>query len=153
MSDSDVIARRAARVIVVDGAGRVLMFNGHDPGNPADRFWLTVGGGIEPGEDAATAAARELAEETGLQLSPDRLGEPVWRDVTEFPFNGRRYRQEQVWFLVRVASWQVDRSGHNELEQRYMEEHRWFGPEDFATATDPYYPSELPDLLRRLGVA
>jgi 8-oxo-dGTP pyrophosphatase MutT (NUDIX family) len=33
-----------------------------------DWAWTTPGGGVEPGEDATTAARRELAEETGLVL-------------------------------------------------------------------------------------
>jgi 8-oxo-dGTP pyrophosphatase MutT (NUDIX family) len=39
-------------------------------------YWHTVAGGIEPGEEAESAAARELAEETGLvaQLGRSRFG-------------------------------------------------------------------------------
>jgi len=152
MSASDVIVRRAARVIVADVAGRVLMFHAHDPANPDDRFWYTAGGGIEAGEEPAAAAVCELAEETGLVLSPAGLGEPVWHDVAEFPFEGRLYRQEQVWFLTRVASWEVDTSGLNEVELRSVDGHRWFGADDFAAVEDPYYPPDLPERLRRLGV-
>lgn len=152
MSGSDVIARRAARVIVADAAGRVLMFHGHDPANPADRYWLTAGGGIEPGENAADAAVRELAEETGLVLTATELGAPVWRDVTEFGFDGRRYRQEQTWFLVRVPAWDVVSGGFNAVELRSMDGHRWFTRDDFAASVDPYYPPDLPELLLRLEV-
>jgi 8-oxo-dGTP pyrophosphatase MutT (NUDIX family) len=150
---SEVIERRAARVLVVDAAGRVLMLRGFDPENPAVRYWFTVGGGLEPSESTAQAAARELAEETGLRIDAEALGEPVWTDVTEFPFDGRRYRQDQVWYLVRVDSWEVDRSGFDEIERATVDAVAWWAPQDFQAATDPYYPPDLPALLHRLGVA
>ncbi|GAA1030308.1 hypothetical protein GCM10009557_21790 [Virgisporangium ochraceum] len=152
MSESSVIERRAARVLVVDAAGRVLMLQGFDPADPGRRYWFTVGGGLEPGESVAEAAVRELFEETGLQITVDRLGAPVWSDVTEFPFDGRRYRQEQQWFLVRVPSLSVDRSGFDAIERATVSDVAWWSLSDFATSRDAYYPPDLPSLLRRLGV-
>lgn len=153
MSGSEVIARRAARVLVLDATGQVLMLRGCDPARPHHRYWMTVGGGLEDGEAVTDAAVRELAEETGLRLTPPDLGEPVFHDVTEFPFDGRWYRQEQVYFAVRVPSWDVDFSGFEAIERATVDTHRWWSLDDFATATEPYYPAELPDLLRRLAVA
>ena len=153
MSESPVIERRAARVLVVDAAGRVLMLRGCDPADPGRPYWFTVGGGLEPGESVAEAAVRELAEETGLRLPIGEVGEPVWNDVTEFPFDGRRYRQEQSWFLVRVPSLDVDLSGFDEIERAtVIRRGRGGRPADFAAASEPYYPPDLPVLLRRLGV-
>src|SRR6185503_16970235 len=102
MSPQEMIPRRAARVLVVDGAERVLLFRGFDPHEPDRRYWFTVGGGLDPGETSAEGAAREAREEVGLPLVPDQLGEPVWHEVAEFPFEGVWYRQEQDFFLVRV---------------------------------------------------
>ncbi len=150
MSGSDAIVRRAARVIVVDAMGRVLMLRGCDPARPEHRYWMTVGGGLEHGESVTEAAARELGEETGVRLGPQDFGTPVWHDVTEFPFDGRWYRQEQDYFLVRVPSCEVDPSGFNEIERATVDAHRWWERADFAVATEPYYPRELPDLLDRL---
>ena len=62
---------KAASVIVTDGAGRVLLVQrAREPGRG---LWAFPGGRQKPGETPAEAAARELAEETGIVLSPEAL--------------------------------------------------------------------------------
>src|SRR5260370_27747566 len=56
--------RRAARVIVLDPEGRVLLFR-YDEGPPNGRHWSTPGGGLNDGEDYPAGARRGLAGETG----------------------------------------------------------------------------------------
>ncbi|MEH0935035.1 NUDIX hydrolase [Micromonospora psammae] len=141
--------RRAARVLLVDAAGRVLLFDGTDPARPDHRYWLTPGGGLDPGETPAQGAARELAEETGLRLDPAALGEPVWSETIEFTFDGVGYRQEQQFFLVRVPAWEVDTAGFTDLERASVAGHRWWSPEELAASGDRYYPAELPAVLTR----
>jgi 8-oxo-dGTP pyrophosphatase MutT (NUDIX family) len=145
--------RRAARVLLVDAAGRVLLFAGTDPARPDHRYWFTPGGGLEPGETPATGAARELAEETGLRLPPEELGEPVWRETIEFPFDGVRYRQEQEFFLVRVPSWEVDTAGFDEIERASVHGHRWWPVDALTATTERYYPVDLPALVARVLAA
>lgn len=142
--------RRAARVLLVDAAGRVLLFHGFDPARPGHRYWFTPGGGLDPAESPAAGAIRELAEETGLRLDPAELGEPVWSETTEFPFDGVWYSQQQVFFLVRVSSWEVDTAGFDDVEQRSIAGHRWWPPDELAASDERYYPAELPALLSRL---
>lgn len=144
------ISRRAARVLLLDGADRLLLFHGVDPARPGHTYWFTPGGGLDPGESWAHGAARELAEETGLRLEPAALGEPVWREVTEYPFGGRWYRQEQQFFLVRVPRWEVDTAGFDQLERDTVDGHRWWSVEELDATTERCYPVELPDLFRRL---
>ncbi|MBX6354614.1 MAG: NUDIX domain-containing protein [Micromonosporaceae bacterium] len=146
----DAIPRRAARVLLVDGAGRVLMFHGFDPARPAHSYWFTVGGGLEPDEPAAAGAARELAEETGLRMTAAQLGSPIWREVTEFPFDGRWYRQEQEFFLVQVPAWEVVTDGFDAVERGSIDGYRWWTISELESTTERFYPVELPDLLRRV---
>jgi 8-oxo-dGTP pyrophosphatase MutT (NUDIX family) len=140
--------RRAARVLLVDAAGRLLLFRGFDPARPEHgRWWFTPGGGLDPGETYAQGAARELAEETGLRLTPAELGEPVHADVVEFPFDGVWYRQEQQFFLVRVAAHEVDTAGFSEVERGSVDGHRWWSAHELSGTAERYYPVDLADVL------
>lgn len=145
---ADPVPRRAARVLLVDGADRILMLHGRDPARPEHGYWFTVGGGLDEGESPAQGAARELAEETGLAVAAEDLGEPVWHEVTEFPFGGRSYRQHQDFFLVRVPSWQVRTDGFNAVEETSIDGYRWWRVEELVASGERYYPAELPALLR-----
>jgi len=147
---TEAIPRRASRVLVVDEAGRLLLFHGFDPARPDHGYWFTVGGGLDPGESAAQGAVRELFEETGLRAAATDLGEPVWREVTEFPFDGRRYRQEQEFFVLRVPVVEIDTGGFNEIERACVDGHRWWTIEELETTAERCYPAGLADLLRTL---
>jgi 8-oxo-dGTP pyrophosphatase MutT (NUDIX family) len=142
--------RRAARVLLVDDADRLLMFSGFDPARPEHRFWVTVGGGLDPGESSAEGAVREVAEETGLRLDPALLGEPVRTDVVEFPFEGVWYRQEQIFYFVRVAPFDVSTAGFDEVERRSIDGNRWWSLAELRDTTEPIYPKDLPDLLENV---
>jgi hypothetical protein len=55
--------REAARVLIMDGAGRALLVRFcNDAGHS---WWTAPGGALESGEDHLAAARRELAEELG----------------------------------------------------------------------------------------
>lgn len=145
-------ARAAARILLVDSSGRVLMFRGFDPSFPDVRYWFTPGGGIDDSEDFATAAVRELREETGLAVTASDLGDPVHEDVAEFSFDGVTYRQEQMFYLVRVAQWTVDSTGFDSYERDSIDEHRWWSIAELGNAAEPYYPRDLIDVLKKAGV-
>ncbi len=143
--------RQAGRVLVIDGGGRLLLLHGFDPARPDQPYWFTVGGGAEPGESLAQAAARELREEAGLAAQPADLGDPVWHEVAEFSFQGTSYRQEQDFFLLRVGSPEIRADGLDDEEAAVIDGHRWWTPAELEATTEPYYPAGLPALLRSLG--
>lgn len=83
-----------------------------------------------------------------MRLTPDELGEPVWQQTIEFSFDGQWYRQEQVFFLVRVPTWEVDTTGFTEVERACVEGHRWWTVEELARTVDRIYPEDLTGILR-----
>ncbi|WP_250001734.1 NUDIX hydrolase [Actinoplanes sp. M2I2] len=146
-----VVERRAARVLLVDPAGRALLLQGSDPARPGTTWWFTPGGGLEPGESAAQGAARELFEEVGLRVDPDALGESFHQELTEFSYGGRRYSQEQEFFVLRVPGWQVDTAGMDAEEKATITAHRWWSADEIEASAESVYPVELPGLLRRMS--
>lgn len=150
VADSEVIPRRAGRVLLVDADGRVLLLQGFNPAAPGELFWFTIGGGVDDGESTAEAAARELREEAGLTIEPGELGSPVWQRVARFGFDGRRYQQEEEYFLVRTGAVEVSLAGLDEIEQETIVGYRWWNAAELESARERFYPQELPQLLRDL---
>jgi 8-oxo-dGTP pyrophosphatase MutT (NUDIX family) len=151
-SRENPVPREAGRVLLVDGSDRILLVRGSDPGRPGSRYWFTVGGGLDPDEGVADAAARELFEETGLRVDPATLGEVVWRETTEFPYDGTWHRQRQVFYLLRVDTWEVAVDALDPGEEHYIHEHRWWSLAELEATSEKVYPPDLPMLLRTIGV-
>lgn len=135
--------RPAARILLVDGGGRVLLFRFTPDDRPS--FWCTPGGALDPGESYAEAARRELREEVGLDLD---CGPQVARRIAEFrSIEGVEVTADERYFRVNVDACDVTAAGHTDLERRVMTQWRWFTPAELAALAEPYFPVDLPDLL------
>ena len=75
-------------------------------------------------------------------MSPAELGDPVWHEVTDFPFDGRWYRQEQDFYVVRVDSWEVSIDGlRRESSARSIDGHRWWSLAELTTTDETVLPA------------
>ncbi len=148
-----ITPRKAARAVLVDREGDVLLLCGRDPSSPAATlFWFTPGGGIEPGESAEDAARREAREEVGAQLGA--LGPVVWHRTVEFVFDGAAYSQHEVFYVVEVDRFQPRPLCPTELEVRSGMRAAWWRLAELERATAPVHPGRLAQLLgdwRRYG--
>ncbi|MFI9275464.1 NUDIX hydrolase [Kitasatospora sp. NPDC052896] len=144
--------RRSARVLLLDGADRVLLLKFHvDPGDPAaGHGWSTPGGGIEEGEQPAEAAARELREEIGLTVTPARLGRLVAETSGYADLGWAAGQFEDLYFHLRVADHRVDTSGQLADERRYHAGHRWWTIDELAATRETVHPLGLTGLLAEL---
>ncbi len=146
------LERRAARVLLLDGAGRILLQECRDPSAPTGgSWWNTPGGGLDEGESPPQAAARELHEETGLRIGPDELGPVVHQRVAEFRVAGAAYRQSEDYFLVRADVFEAAPTASSDLELAAVLRTRWWTREELRGTGERVYPAELLDVLDRLG--
>jgi 8-oxo-dGTP pyrophosphatase MutT (NUDIX family) len=138
-----VIERRAARALLIAGRS-VLLIKGCDPARPeAGTWWLTPGGGIEADEAIEDAMVREILEETGLQITPERVGNVVATRVGKFSFDNESYVQTETFFAIAVERFDPHAEGWDSIEQRALLEHRWWTIEELRATTERLYPMEM----------
>jgi 8-oxo-dGTP pyrophosphatase MutT (NUDIX family) len=146
--------RTAARVVVVDPDGRVLLFGSRlvdleTPPGPV-LYWYTPGGRTEPGESARITATRELAEEIGLVVDPGALEGPVWLRRVVAPLLGELYDHRETYFVLRDVVHEVDVSGQTELEAYEDQPWRWWSVAEIAASEEMFVPRELATALPEL---
>ncbi len=138
--------RRAVRVLLVDDRARILLFEDSDRAVDI-RWWMTPGGGIDPGESELQAGVRELFEETGLSVDERELLGPIAIRTVLHGYSDHINEQQEAFYVVRVPAFEVDITGHSDDEKLTVLQHRWWSVSELATATDSVWPANLLDLL------
>ena len=142
-----LVPRQAARAILMDAGGRVLLIHFAMPrGDDVYTFWATPGGGLEPDESAMAAAKREVLEELGLSLA---LHGPVHTAVGIFEYDGVMVENTDTFFLGRCDVTPA-LQGATDHERAALLALRWWTPEEIENTGEDVYPRDLAEVLRRL---
>ncbi len=137
-------ARRAVRVLVLDETDRMLLFLDSDLGlDPVTHWWVTPGGGVDPGESDLEAGVRELWEETGLVVTGADLVGPLLTRTVVHGYSDKVVDQVEVFYVVRVPAFEVDTAAHTEEEQLTVADIRWWPLADLATTAEDVWPRDV----------
>ncbi len=140
--------RQVSRIVLLDPDDRILLLHGFEPDRPTETWWFTPGGGLEGTESREEAARRELAEETGITDAV--LGPVLWKRHCAFPFDGRRWEQDEWYYLGRTDRTATHTGGQTDLERRSVSGLRWWTWEELSASRETVYPTRLVELLRTL---
>lgn len=139
-------------MVIIDRQDRVLLFQDTDPGYPDQHWWVTPGGGLDPGETEQQAAVREVAEETGLVIAESDLTAPVAYRTVQHGYSDQVLEQRETFFLVRVDHFTPDSSAFTPEEKITIAGHRWWTADELAAATAEWiWPANLLELIAHAG--
>ena len=148
MSDG-VLRRRAARVVLLDESGRVLLMAAKDPADARKGSWWEIpGGGIDHGEDTsrrrpsgALRGDRDLRRrDRPVRVDPTRTLHVRWLAIRPARARPRRLVDGVDLSLLRPG-------GLEAFEAIAFSGHRWWGLDDLMISEERVLPVRLREFL------
>lgn len=145
------VIRHTARILVFDERQRILLLRVDDDAPfhhncpKFTTFWITPGGGVEPGEDHAIAARRELYEETGI--TDAKFGPCIWQLNRLLHFPDRSLLNVEQVYLAYVVRPQVTLDNLLPHELDLHRAFRWWSLDEIGSSKEQFMPPTLATLL------
>lgn len=142
--------RQAVRALLLaEPEQRVLLIHTLVP-DTNRLIWLAPGGGLEPGEAPGVGLAREVFEETGLEIKTWQG--PVWHRRMQFKLHGKPWDQSELFYLVRTHMFEPDNSANPAADElSIFRGFRWWSLQEICAAEDEIFvPLEFAEHFERL---
>jgi len=131
-----IIDRQAMRAVLLTPEDRVLLMRvDYGTGD----WWITPGGGAEPGETPEATLRRELREELGFALPA--FGPLVWRRRFTLPLPQARWRQSEHYFLIETPEFRP--AVQDAPEAGLIREFRWWSLPELRHSRENLAPAAL----------
>ena len=126
---TDLLWLPAATAVILDDDGRLLLGQRSDNGR-----WALVGGILEPGEEPGLGVAREVFEETGVDVQVEALAAVTVTEPTAYP-NGDQVQYLDLCFVCRPISPEAAAAARvNDDESLAV---AWFAPDALPDGLHP----------------
>lgn len=142
---TELRSRPSARLVILDQRNRIFLFRHQDA---RSTYWVTPGGGVEPGESWEVAALRELREETGIEAA--LLAGWLWSREKNGDLGGEPVRAIERYYLIRAEPAQVHTRYQLAYEREVYQQSRWWSVDELRASNETAYPAGLADLLDTL---